>query len=106
MKSDMQTYERRNEHWHLTKAIPISLIVAFVVQTFLFGWYVATLDGRVERNTKLMIAHHSNKAEHMPFAEKIRVFVPRIEIEKDLAAIKKSQDEIKDDLKTILRATK
>ncbi len=39
--------EKSHHNWVIDKKIPVSLILAILVQTFLFGWYASTLDGRI-----------------------------------------------------------
>lgn len=39
-------------NWHLNKSVPITLVVAIVLQTFSLVWYVSQLDGTVESNSK------------------------------------------------------
>jgi len=96
--------EKSHQHWHLSKSIPVSLIAALIVQTLTIVWWASDIEHKVESNYKTILRHISNEVDHMPFDQKITVFIPRVELEKDLNSIKKSQDEIKDDLKALLRA--
>jgi len=41
-----------NESWHLSKAIPISFILAIVVQTMSLVVFITMLSGDVSQNTK------------------------------------------------------
>jgi hypothetical protein len=41
-----------NESWHLSKAIPISFILAIVVQTMSLVVFITMLSGDVAQNTK------------------------------------------------------
>lgn len=41
------------KHWALNYEIPISMVVAIVLQTFAIGVYVATLDSRVSTLERL-----------------------------------------------------
>ena len=36
-----------NESWHLDKKVPIALLGAILCQTFVFGWWAASLQDRV-----------------------------------------------------------
>lgn len=92
------------QHWHLSKSIPVSLIAALIIQSLTIVWWAADIEHKVEANNLKILSHVSNEVDHMPFDQKITVFVPRVELEKDLDSIKKSQDEIKDDIKALLRA--
>ena len=40
------------ESWHLSKSVPITFIVAIVVQTFSIGWFMSDMGSRIEQNTK------------------------------------------------------
>ena len=40
-----------NESWHLSKSVPISIIVGFIMQFAGFVWWTSSLDSRVEVNT-------------------------------------------------------
>lgn len=96
--------------WHLSKSIPITVLIAFLTQTLSFIWYASKLDSRVETNHKTMVEHIKNKSEHMPFEDKIRFFVPRVELDSRLLSIERTVKETKDqqaeiskDIKEILR---
>jgi len=44
----MQSENRRSEdHWHLDKRVPISIIVAILIQTFTIGWYMSDMSARI-----------------------------------------------------------
>jgi len=99
--------------WHLSKSVPIAVLLAFFTQTISFIWYASKLDSRVEANHKMIISHMDNKYEHMPFEEKIQVFVPRVELDSRLLSIERTLKETKDqqaeiskDIKEILRKTR
>jgi hypothetical protein len=36
------------ESWHLSKSVPITFIVAVVMQTVALVWYVSTLDASIK----------------------------------------------------------
>jgi len=38
--------------WHLSKSVPLTLILAIVLQTIALVWYVSSLDNAVSNNTK------------------------------------------------------
>ena len=40
-----------NESWHLSKSVPISLIVTLLLQTVAFAWFLSDMSSQVERNT-------------------------------------------------------
>lgn len=39
------------EPWHLSKSVPISIIIGFIMQFAGFVWYSSQLDSRVSTNT-------------------------------------------------------
>ena len=41
-----------DESWHLSKSVPISFILAIVIQTFSIGWFMSDMGNRIEQNTK------------------------------------------------------
>ena len=41
-----------NESWHLSKSVPVTFIVAIVMQTVALVWYVSTLDSAIKQNSK------------------------------------------------------
>ena len=43
---------RKEDSWHLSKSVPISFIVAIVLQTAALVWYVSTLDSAIKQNSK------------------------------------------------------
>ena len=42
----------KDTEWHLSKSVPITLVVAIVCQTIALVWYVSSLDNNVKNNTK------------------------------------------------------
>jgi len=43
------------QQWHLSKSVPISIIVGFIMQFAGFVWWTSQLDSRVEVNTSEII---------------------------------------------------
>lgn len=43
------------QQWHLSKSVPISIIVGFIMQFAGFVWWTSQLDSRVEINTSEII---------------------------------------------------
>lgn len=43
---------KKEDSWHLSKSVPISFIVAIVMQTAALVWYVSTLDSAIKQNSK------------------------------------------------------
>lgn len=44
-----------NEQWHLSKSVPLSIIVAVVLQTLTLVWFIAGLDASVAQNTRDLV---------------------------------------------------
>jgi len=42
----------REDEWHLSKTVPITLVIAIVCQTIALVWYVSSLDNNVKNNTR------------------------------------------------------
>jgi hypothetical protein len=51
-----------NESWHLSKAIPISFILAIIVQTMSLVVFITMLSGDVAQNTKDIKANSDRDA--------------------------------------------
>ncbi len=45
------------ESWHLSKSVPITFIVAIVMQTVALVWYVSTLDSSIKQNARDITKH-------------------------------------------------
>ena len=43
------------ESWHLSKSVPVSLIIAIVLQTISLVWYVSSLDSTVKNNARDLV---------------------------------------------------
>jgi len=43
------------ESWHLSKSVPVSLIIAIVLQTISLVWYVSSLDSAVKNNARDLV---------------------------------------------------
>jgi len=48
-----------NEHWHLSKSVPVSIIGAVIVQTFTIVWFIAELNANVQMNTRDIVRHEA-----------------------------------------------
>jgi len=40
------------DSWHLSKSVPVTFIVAIIMQTVALVWYVSTLDSAIKQNQK------------------------------------------------------
>lgn len=43
---------KKDDEWHLSKTVPITLVIAIVCQTIALVWYISSLDNNVKNNTK------------------------------------------------------
>jgi hypothetical protein len=43
---------KKDDEWHLSKTVPITLVIAIVCQTIALVWYVSSLDNNVKNNTR------------------------------------------------------
>lgn len=46
-----------SEDWHLSKSVPITVIVTIVMQSLGLVWYVSTLDASVSTNAREIARH-------------------------------------------------
>lgn len=54
-----------NEHWHLDKRVPISLIATIIVQTAAFVWLIAQMDSRIAENERRIAEHERGAGAQM-----------------------------------------
>lgn len=47
----------KDTEWHLSKTVPITLVVAIICQTVALVWYVSSLDNSVKNNTREILRH-------------------------------------------------
>lgn len=45
------------ESWHLSKSVPVSLILTLLVQTAAIVWFLSTLSAQVETNRTDIVRH-------------------------------------------------
>ena len=45
--------------WHLSKSVPVTFILAIVMQTIALVWFVASLDSEIESNTRELVRHET-----------------------------------------------
>lgn len=50
-----------NEHqqWHLSKSVPLSIILAVIAQTVTLVWFIAGLDAATAQNAREISRHES-----------------------------------------------
>ena len=78
----------QNESWHLSKSVPISFILAIVMQTVSLVWYVSSLDSTVESNTREIARHELRLMELEKLTQSQAVMLGRID--ENINAIRKS----------------
>lgn len=48
-----------DEPWHLSKSVPLSIILAVIAQTVTLVWFIAGLDASVTQNTRDLARHEA-----------------------------------------------
>lgn len=49
----------RDEPWHLSKSVPLSIIFAVVVQTVTLVWFIAGLNASIDNNARDIVRHET-----------------------------------------------
>jgi cell division protein FtsB len=49
----------RDEPWHLSKSVPLSIIFAVIVQTVTLVWFIAGLNASIENNARDIVRHET-----------------------------------------------
>jgi CII-binding regulator of phage lambda lysogenization HflD len=78
----------QNESWHLSKSVPISFILAILMQTIALVWYVSSLDSNVESNTREIARHELRLMELEKLTQSQAVMLGRID--ENINSIRKS----------------
>lgn len=78
----------QKEDWHLSKSVPISFILAIVMQTLALVWYVSSLDSNVEANTREIARHELRLMELEKLTQSQAVMLGRID--ENINSIRKS----------------
>jgi hypothetical protein len=62
-----------NDSWHLSKSVPITLIIGLITQGAAIVWVVSMMYGDIERNTNRLsdLDNRLDKLEDMVFAQAI-----------------------------------
>ena len=76
--------------WHLSKSVPLTLIVAIVGQTIALVWYVSSLDSNVESNMK-DIARHEIRLERLEETTK-ELSILNARIDENIKAIRQMME--------------
>ena len=80
--------DSRDDSWHLSKSVPISFILAIVMQTIALVWYVSSLDSNVEANTREIARHELRLMELEKLTQSQAVMLGRID--ENINSIRKS----------------
>jgi cell division protein FtsB len=48
-----------NEPWHLSKSVPLSIIVAVIAQTITLVWFIAGLNANIDQNSRDLVRHET-----------------------------------------------
>jgi CII-binding regulator of phage lambda lysogenization HflD len=78
----------QKEDWHLSKSVPISFILAIIMQTIALVWYVSSLDSNVEANTREIARHELRLMELEKLTQSQAVMLGRID--ENINSIRKS----------------
>lgn len=76
--------------WHLSKSVPVTLVVAIIGQTVALVWYVSSLDGNVEANMK-DIARHEIRLERLEETTK-ELSILNARIDENIKAIRQMME--------------
>ena len=86
----------------ITKSVPVWLTAANFIflasLSFQAGSIRTEMAKDISRNKELLEAHTNNIEVHMPYQQKVQLFVPRQEIEYKFKDIKEDLSDIKDAL--------
>jgi hypothetical protein len=47
------------DSWHLSKSVPVTLVLAIVAQTIALVWYISSLDSAVKANARDIIRNET-----------------------------------------------
>ena len=47
------------DSWHLSKAVPVILVLAIIAQTVALVWYISSLDSAVDTNSRDIIRNET-----------------------------------------------
>ena len=69
----------QTDSWHLSKSVPISFILAIIIQTFGVVWYVSNLDASVGVNVRDIARHEIRIAEIEKTQQELALMNARID---------------------------
>ena len=47
------------DNWHLSKSVPVTLVLAIIAQTVALVWYISSLDSAVDTNSRAIIRNET-----------------------------------------------
>jgi hypothetical protein len=47
------------DNWHLSRSVPVTLVLAIVAQTVALVWYISSLDSAVDTNSRDIIRNET-----------------------------------------------
>ena len=68
-----------NENWHLSKSVPVTVIVTIIMQSLGLVWYVSTLDASVSTNAREIARHEVRIIEIEKTSQLQAVMLARID---------------------------
>ena len=48
-----------NETWHLSKSVPLSIILGVIAQTVTLVWFIAGLNASIDQNSRDLVRHET-----------------------------------------------
>ena len=48
-----------NDQWHLSKSVPLTFLLAILLQTVTLVWFIANLSSSVESNAREILRHET-----------------------------------------------
>ena len=69
----------QTDSWHLSKSVPISFILAIILQTFGVIWYVSSLNSTVDVNVRDIARHEIRIAEIEKTQQELALMNARID---------------------------
>ena len=67
------------DNWHLSKSVPVTVIVTIVMQSLGLVWYVSTLDASVSTNAREIARHEVRIIEIEKTSQMQEVMLGRID---------------------------
>jgi hypothetical protein len=85
----------KEESWHLSKSVPITFILAIILQTFGVIWYMSTLDANVTLNARDIARHEIRLNEMEKTTQELKVLNARID--ENIKAIREMMEQSRAD---------